>query len=94
MNLKPLHDRIIVEPLETEGKTAGGIIIPEQSKARGTTSVVIAVGPGKSKEEPNTLVPGQIVMHGQFAGAANEVHQDGKKYLIMRESDVFCVEEE
>lgn len=88
MNVKPLADRVIVEPAAAEEKTAGGIIIPDTAKEKPRRGTVIAVGPGKT-DEPMTVKPGNTVLYGQYSGT--EVKIDGKDYLIMKEADIYGV---
>ncbi len=88
LNIKPLADRVLVEPLEAETKTASGIIIPDSAKEKPQQGVVMAVGAGK-KEEPMTVKVGDKVLYGKYSG--NEISVDGKKYLIMHESDIFAI---
>ena len=88
MNVKPLADRVLVEPAVAEVKTAGGIIIPDTAKEKPQRGTVIAVGTGK-KDEPMTCKAGDTVLYGKYAGT--EIQVDGKDYLIMRESDIFAI---
>ena len=88
MNLKPLADRVLVEPAEAEEKTASGIIIPDTAKEKPQQGKIIAVGSGK-KDEPMTVKVGDKVLYGKYAGT--EIKHDGKDYLIMRESDIFAI---
>lgn len=88
MNIKPLADRVVVEPAEAETKTASGIIIPDTAQEKPQQGTVVAVGPGK-KDEPTTLKVGDKVLYGKYSGT--ELKVDGKDVLIMRESDVFAV---
>ncbi|HIT97658.1 MAG TPA: co-chaperone GroES [Candidatus Merdimorpha stercoravium] len=88
LNIKPLADRVLVEPLEAETKTASGIIIPDSAKEKPQQGVVLAVGAGK-KDEPMTVKVGDKVLYGKYSG--NEISVDGKKYLIMHESDIFAI---
>jgi chaperonin GroES len=88
MNVKPLADRVIVEPAAAEEKTAGGIIIPDTAKEKPRRGTVIAVGPGKT-DEPMTVKAGNTVLYGQYSGT--EVKIDGKDYLIMKEADIYGV---
>ena len=88
LNIKPLADRVLVEPLEAETKTASGIIIPDSAKEKPQQGVVIAVGAGK-KDELMTVKVGDKVLYGKYSG--NEISVDGKKYLIMHESDIFAI---
>ena len=80
VNIKPLADRVLVEPLEAETKTASGIIIPDSAKEKPQQGVVVAVGNGK-KDEPMTVKAGDKVLYGKYSGS--EFSIDGKKYLIM-----------
>ena len=87
IKLKPLADRVVVEPVEAEQKTAGGIIIPDTAKEKPQKGTVVAVGPGK-KDEPMTVKKGDTVLYGKYSGT--EVSIDGKNYLIMKESDIYA----
>jgi chaperonin GroES len=88
INIKPLADRVLVEPAQAEEKTAGGIIIPDTAKEKPMKGKVIAVGEGK-KDEPMTVKVGDLVLYGKYAGT--ELSVDGSDYLIMRESDIYAV---
>ncbi len=88
LNIKPLADRVLVEPAPAEEKTASGIIIPDTAKEKPQKGKVVAVGPGK-KDEPVTVSVGDTVLYGKYAGT--EISVDGQDYLIMRESDIFAV---
>lgn len=88
VKIKPLADRVLVEPLPAEERTAGGIIIPDTAKEKPQRGTVIAVGPGK-KDEPMTVKVGDKVLYGKYAGT--EITIDGKEYLIMRESDILAI---
>ncbi len=88
INIKPLSDRVIVEPAPAEEKTPGGIIIPDTAKEKPQKGTVVAVGPGK-KDEPMTVKVGDKVLYGKYAGT--EINIDGKEYLIMRESDIYAI---
>ena len=88
VSIKPLADRVLVEPLAAEQKTAGGIIIPDTAKEKPQKGTVIAVGEGK-KDEPMTVKVGDTVLYGKYAGT--EINVEGKDYLIMRESDIFAI---
>ena len=85
--IKPLADRVLVEPKEAETKTASGLYIPDTAKEKSQQGVVIAVGPGK-KDEPMELKAGDVVLYGKYAGT--EVSYEDKKYLIMKQSDVLA----
>ena len=88
MNIRPLADRVLVEPKEAETKTASGIYIPETAKEKPQQGKVIAVGSGK-KDEPMDLKVGDTVLYGKYSGT--EITVDGKDYLMMRQSDVLAV---
>ena len=93
MNFRPLHDRVLVESLESEEKTAGGIIIPDTAKEKPQEGKVIAVGPG-AKTEDGKIIPmdvkvGDRVLFGKWSGT--EVKVNGKEYSIMKESDIMGV---
>lgn len=88
LNLKPLADRVIVEPAPAEEKTASGIIIPDTAKEKPMKGKIVAVGNGK-KDEPMTVKVGDNVLYGKYAGT--EIQIDGKEYLIMRESDIYAI---
>ena len=86
--IKPLADRVLVEPKEAETMTAAGLYIPDTAKEKPQQGTVLAVGPGK-KDEPMELKVGDVVLYGKYAGT--EVTVEDKKYLIMKQSDVFAV---
>ncbi len=86
LNIKPLADRVLVEPLEAETKTASGIIIPDTAKEKPQKGNIVAVGPG-TKENPVTVKVGNTVLYGKYSGT--ELKLNGKDYLIMRESDIL-----
>ncbi len=88
VSVKPLADRVLVEPAVAETKTAGGIIIPDTAKEKPMKGKVIAVGNGKP-DEPMTVKAGDSILYGKYAGT--EIHVDGKEYLIMRESDIYAI---
>jgi chaperonin GroES len=88
VNVKPLADRVLVEPAPAEEKTAFGIIIPDTAKEKPQRGTIVAVGPGK-KDEPMTVQVGDTVLYGKYSGT--EISVDGNDYLIMRESDLFAV---
>lgn len=95
MALKPLSDRVLVEPIEVEEKTASGILIPDTAKERPQQGKVVAVGPGRITEDgkqlPVSVKEGQTVLFAQYAGT--EIKIDGTKYLIMSENDVLAIVE-
>ena len=88
LKIKPLADRVLVEPAPAEEKTPGGIIIPDTAKEKPQKGTVVAVGPGK-KDEPITVKVGDQVLYGKYAGT--EIGIDGVNYLIMRESDIVAI---
>jgi chaperonin GroES len=88
LKVKPLADRVLVEPAAAEQKTAGGIIIPDTAKEKPQRGTVVAVGAGK-KDEPLTVKEGDLVLYGKYSGT--EINVDGKDYLIMRESDILAI---
>ncbi|MBP3688839.1 MAG: co-chaperone GroES [Bacteroidaceae bacterium] len=88
MNIKPLADRVLIEPAAAETKTIGGIIIPDTAKEKPLQGTVVAVGNG-SKDEEMILKPGDQVLYGKYAGT--ELEHEGKKFLIMRQSDVVAI---
>ena len=88
MNIKPLHDRVLVEPAAAEETTAGGIIIPDTAKEKPQKGTIVAVGPGK-KDEPTAVSIGDNVLYGKYSGT--ELQVEGKDYLMMRESDILAI---
>ena len=93
MALKPLHDRVVVKPLDQETKSKGGIIIPDTAKEKPQQGRVTAVGMGKVKED-NTRQPldvkeGDTILFGKYSG--QDIKVDGEEYLIMREDEVLAV---
>ncbi|HRY97954.1 MAG TPA: co-chaperone GroES [Bacteroidales bacterium] len=88
MNIKPLADRVVVQPSAADEKTAGGIIIPDTAKEKPQRGTVVAVGPGK-KDEPISVKEGDAVLYGKYAGT--EISVDGNDYLILRESDILAI---
>ncbi len=95
MKIRPLHDRIIVERLEEETKTAGGLIIPDTAKEKPQRGRIIAVGKGKITEDGKVLAldvkVGDEVLFGKYSGT--EIKVEGKEYLMMREDDILGVVE-
>ena len=93
MNFRPLHDRVLVQPLDGEEKTAGGIIIPDTAKEKPSEGKVIAVGPGAKTEDGKILrmevKVGDLVLFGKWSGT--EVKIDGVEYSIMKESDIMGI---
>jgi len=88
VKIKPLADRVLVEPMAAELKTASGIIIPDTAKEKPQRGKVVAVGKG-IKDEPMELKVGDEVLYGKYAGT--EISVEGKDYLMMRQSDVLAV---
>jgi chaperonin GroES len=88
VNIKPLADRVLVEPAAAEETTASGIIIPDTAKEKPQKGTVVAAGEGK-KDEPMTVKVGDTVLYGKYAGT--ELNVEGNDYLIMRESDIFAI---
>ncbi len=88
MNIKPLFDRVLIEPTPAEEVTLGGIIIPDTAKEKPLKGKVVAVGSG-TKDEPMILAVGDEVIFGKYAGS--ELELDSVKYLMMRQSDVLAV---
>lgn len=88
VNIKPLADRVVVEPAAAEEKTASGIIIPDTAKEKPQKGTVVAVGDGK-KDEPMTVKVGDSVLYGKCSGT--DLTLEDKEYMIMRESDILAV---
>jgi len=88
VKIKPLADRVLIEPAQAETTTASGIIIPDSAKEKPQKGTVIAVGKG-TKDEPTTVKVGDTVLYGKYAGT--ELTVDENDYLIMRESDIFAI---
>ncbi len=93
MQIRPLHDRVLVEPLEAEERTAGGIIIPDTAKEKPMEGKIVAVGKGSRNDEGKIAAldvkKGDRILYGKWSGT--EVKVDGDDYLIMKESDVMGV---
>ncbi len=93
MNLKPLHDRVLVKPLEAEEQTAGGIIIPDTAKEKPIKGRVISAGPGVRGEDgklhPLDVKKGDEILYGKWSGT--EVKLNGDDLLIMKESDIMGI---
>ena len=93
MNFRPLHDRVLDQPLDGEEKTAGGIIIPDTAKEKPSEGKIIAVGPGAKTEDgkilPMEVKVGDLVLFGKWSGT--EVKIDGVEYSIMKESDIMGI---
>jgi chaperonin GroES len=95
LKIRPLEDRVVVEPFEAEERTAGGIVLPDTAREKPQRGKVIAVGPGKLLEKTGergqmSLKVGDAVFYGKYSGT--EVELEGDKYVILRESDVLAVE--
>lgn len=93
MAIKPLADRVLVEPLEAETKTSGGLYIPDNAKEKPQKGKVVALGAGKKSDKGDTIAPevkvGDNVLYGKYSGT--EVTVDGKDYLIIKESDILAI---
>ena len=93
MNIRPLHDRVVVRRVEEETKSAGGIVLPGSATEKPSQGEVLAVGPGRVSESgevrPLDLKAGDKVIFGQYAGSAVKI--DGEELLIMSENEVFGV---
>lgn len=88
INIKPLADRVLIEPQAAETKTSSGIIIPDTAKEKPQRGIVVAVGNGK-KDEPLSVKEGNVVLYGKYVGT--EISFDGKDYLIMKEADILAI---
>ena len=86
--IRPLADRVLIEPKEAETKTASGLYIPDTAKEKPQQGKVIAVGPGK-KDEPMEVKVGEEVLYGKYAGT--EVSVEDTKYLIVKQSDILAI---
>ncbi len=95
MNLKPLGDRVVVEPLEKEEKTTSGIILPETAKEKPQEGEVLAAGPGRTDENgkriPMDVKKGDVVLFAKYSGT--EIKVNDKKLLILKESDILAIVE-
>ena len=93
LSLKPLADRVVVEPAPAEDKSAGGIILPDTAQEKPQQGTVVAAGPGKISDAGSliemTVKEGDKVLYGKYSGS--EVAFDGTEYVIMRESDILAV---
>lgn len=93
MKLKPLADHVILKPVESSDKTAGGIILPDTAKEKATKGEVVAVGPGRTlangKRVAMAVKAGDRVIYGKYAG--NDVKIDGQEYKILQESEILAV---
>ena len=86
--IKPLADRVVIEPQEAQTKTASGLFIPDTAKEKPQQGTVVAAGPGKN-DEPMEVKVGDVVLYGKYAGT--EVTFDDKKYLIVKQSDILAI---
>lgn len=91
--IKPLADRILIEPAEAETKTQSGLFIPDNAKEKPMQGKIVAMGPGKKNDNGELIAPevkiGDVVLYGKYSGT--EVSVDGKNYLIVKESDIFAI---
>ena len=88
INIKPLADRVLIEPAAAETKTSSGLYIPDTAKEKPQKGIVVAVGSG-TKENPMTVKAGDHVLYGKYAGT--ELQHAGKDFLIMKESDILAI---
>ncbi len=88
VNIKPLADRVLIEPMAAETKTASGIFIPDTAKEKPQKGTVIAVG-GGTKKHDMSVKAGDVVLYGKYAGT--ELKLDNKDYLIMKEDDILAI---
>ncbi|MCI0519289.1 MAG: co-chaperone GroES [Chloroflexi bacterium] len=93
ITLKPLGNRVVVQPLEQEEITSGGIVLPETAKEKPQKGTVLSIGPGERDEDgeriPMDVAPGDTVLFAKYAGT--EIKVDGKKLLILKESDLLAI---
>jgi chaperonin GroES len=91
-NLRPLDDRVVVEPMEAEERTAGGIVLPDSAKEKPQRGTVVAVGPGRLLDSGNrgqlSVSVGDTVIYGKYSGS--EIEVNGKEVKILRESDILA----
>jgi chaperonin GroES len=94
-NLKPLGSRVVIEPVEQEDVTAGGIVLPETAKEKPQKGKILSVGPGDRDDDGKYIKmdvkPGDIILFAKYSGT--EIKVDGKKLLILRESDLLAIVE-
>ena len=88
LGIKPLADRVLIEPAAAETKTSSGIIIPDTAKEKPQKGTVVAVGAG-TKDSPITVSVGDSILYGKYAGT--ELQHEGKDYLIMKENDILAI---
>jgi len=86
--IKPLADRVVIEPKEAETQTSSGLYIPDKAQEKPQQGKIVAAGPGK-KDEPMEVKVGDVVLYGKYAGT--EVNVDDKKYLIVKQSDILAI---
>ena len=95
INLRPLGSRVVVEPLEAEDVTPGGIVLPETAKEKPQKGKILSIGPGDRNEEGKRIAmdvaPGNVVLYAKYAGT--EIKVEGKKLLILKESDLLAIVE-
>ncbi|MFA4986435.1 MAG: co-chaperone GroES [Candidatus Brocadiia bacterium] len=93
LKIRPLEDRVLVKPIESEDKTPGGIILPDTAKEKSTKGEIIAVGPGRTREDgtrnPLEVKVGDKVFYSKYSGT--EIKRGDEKYLLLREDDVLAV---
>lgn len=93
INLKPLGSRVVVEPLESEEVTAGGIVLPDTAKEKPQKGTILAIGPGDRDDDGKRIAldvkEGDVVLYAKYSGT--EIKVDGKKLLILRESDILAI---
>src|SRR3989338_7480792 len=93
MDIKPLGDRVLIKPLEAEGKTKGGIVLPDTVKEKPQEGKVMAVGKGKvlenGKVEPLEVKVGDTVLYGKYSGT--EITKEGEEYLFVKEDDILAI---
>ena len=93
MKLKPLSDRVVIEPLEADDRTSGGIYLPDTAKEKPQIGKIVAVGPGKISDAgekiPMEVKAGDKVLYGKYSGT--DVTVEGKDYLIVREGDILAI---
>ena len=93
MKVKPLSDRVVIEPLEAEEKTTGGIYLPDTAKEKPQMGKVVAAGPGKVADSGQLIKPevkvGDTVLYGKYSGT--DITVEGNDYLIVRESDILAI---
>ena len=88
VKIKPLDDRVLIEPVEAEEKTASGLIIPDTAKEKPQKGTVVAVGPGTTDEKME-VKKGDVVLYGKYSGT--EISVEGTDYLIMKQSDILAI---